>query len=136
MRNENLIQKKQYHDPASLPNLDNIQTSSKAKLREAQSHSLHDDENFLHNTHRIVARDSDNSSSSVTNSDNSTDEYVMKIFSLYGDGVTMTIEGFEKLMGHLKLQGVTLRDDHGQSPTFMKARSEMVQTIHRVLIIQ
>nr|CAI5864772.1 unnamed protein product [Callosobruchus analis] len=71
---------------------------------EVQRRDL-DHPNHVNHTHErhVVKRNSDISSS--VNSVNSENEYVKKIFTMYGNGEVMTIQGFEKLVDHLKIQG-------------------------------
>ncbi|XP_074042407.1 solute carrier family 39 fear-of-intimacy isoform X2 [Leptinotarsa decemlineata] len=113
-RQENIFRHKNYYDPKNIQAIEQLQITSreKQKFDQVSIGTAHDDKaiELGHPSNRKVKRNSYNSD---VNSETEQD-YIRKIFMMYGNGEEMTLEGFTKFLADMKLHEVVVKrnDEH------------------------
>ncbi|XP_018580003.1 zinc transporter foi [Anoplophora glabripennis] len=113
---ENVVPRRQYDDPNNPPLIENLQISPREKHRDdpyTTDNTFDDSANVfkIEEIHNLSKRNSLEESNDSVNSEIVT-EYLRKIFLKYGNGDTMTMEGFERLIHHLDLHQMLSENPH------------------------
>lgn len=113
---ESVVPRRQYDDPSNPPLVENLETNSREKHRGnpyMTDHTFDDSANVLkmEQIHNLVKRGGVDENNNSVNSEIVT-EYLRKIFLKYGNGDTMTMEGFERLINHLDLHHILSENPH------------------------